>query len=187
MRALLLSLLLSQSDCFAPFVNRRHLPTYARCQRQLIACTKAQREPSQEPLRLDAASRRQLGVLLACGMLTQAAIGMIVPLMPAYASSRGLSSSGVGFIVAMPALARVLLNLPLGALVDVARKPPLVIGSLIEGIGSLGTATATSLGAMLPPRLLVGAGSAAATTAAQAYTMDVVDRYPNHKGVLLGR
>lgn len=120
-------------------------------------------------------------------MLAQMAIGMIAPLLPSFVASIGLSSSGVGLIVAMPSVARLVLNLPLGALVDVVgRKRPLVIGSLVEALGSLGTALAHSLSALLPPRLLVGAGSATATTAGTAYTMDVVDRYPEHRGLLLG-
>ena len=124
---------------------------------------------------------------LSTGMVAQMAIGAIVPLLPTYATQVGLSASGVGLIIAMPSAARLVLNLPLGFLVDaIGRKPPLVIGTLVEALGSIGTACASSLLTMCPPRLLVGAGSSAAGTANAAYTMDVVGKFPEHKGLLLG-
>ena len=73
-------------------------------------------------------------------MVAQMAIGAIVPLLPTYATQVGLSASGVGLIIAMPSAARLVLNLPLGFLVDaIGRKPPLVIGTLVEALGSIGT------------------------------------------------
>mmetsp|Transcript_6769 Transcript_6769/g.14840 ORF Transcript_6769/g.14840 Transcript_6769/m.14840 type:complete len:442 (-) Transcript_6769:341-1666(-) len=143
-------------------------------------------DASTPPAKLDRKGAMQLSLLVCGGMLTTMGIGMIIPVLPAYSESIGLSSSGVGLIVAMPAVARVLLNLPLGSIIDIARKPPLVVGSVLEGLGAIGTAGATSLATMLPPRLLVGAGSAAAGAASQAYTMDVVERYPAQRGLLLG-
>ena len=143
--------------------------------------------PPRARLQLDQSARVQLSVLLGCGMVAQMGIGMIVPLLPMYAERIGLAASGVGLVVAMPSIARLLLNLPLGALSDAyGRKLPLVVGSIVEAIGSIGTALATSLGSLLVPRLLVGAGSSAASAAGNAMFMDVVERYPSHRGLLLG-
>lgn len=143
--------------------------------------------PPPPPLQLDPQTRHQLLVLCGTGMVAQMAIGMVVPLLPSYAAQIGLTSSGVGLVIAMPSVARLLLNLPLGSLVDLmGRRPPLIIGSVVEAVGSLGTALATSLGTMLAPRLLVGAGSAGTGAAGTAYMMDVVDKFPAHKGFLLG-
>ncbi|KOO25758.1 tubulin-tyrosine ligase family protein [Chrysochromulina tobinii] len=119
--------------------------------------------------------------------MLQMAIGMIIPMLPAYAAQIGMTSSGVGLIVAMPSVARLVLNLPLGSLIDtIGRKPLLIIGTTVEAIGVLGTAFASSLATMLPPRLLVGAGSAGAGSAGTAYLYDVVDKFPERKGFLLG-
>ena len=145
--------------------------------------------PSSDPprLQLSRESKLQLGILLGSGFVIQMAVGMIIPVLPLFASSAGLGSSGVGLIIAMPAAAKLLLNLPVGHLVDtIGRKPPLIAGVVIDGIGSLCTAYASSLGQMVPARLIVGAGSACGTTAGGAYTMDVVGRYPAHIGLLLG-
>ena len=136
---------------------------------------------------LDAQSRSQLAIICGTGMMLQMAIGMIIPMLPAYAAQIGMTSSGVGLIVAMPSVARLVLNLPLGSLIDtIGRKPLLIIGTTVEAIGVLGTAFASSLATMLPPRLLVGAGSAGAGSAGTAYLYDVVDKFPERKGFLLG-
>jgi len=121
-------------------------------------------------------------------MLVQAAIGAVVPVLPAFASSLGLTATGVGVVVSTPSLAKVVLNLPAGRLVDSrwGRKGPMVLGALVDGCGSLATAAATSLSSLVPARLAVGAGSSMLATAEQAYLMDVVERFPNNTGALLG-
>ena len=51
------------------------------------------------------------------------------------------------------------------------------------------TASSTTLGQLVPARLLVGVGSATGGTvgtATTAYTMDVVGKYPEHSGVIFG-
>ena len=139
------------------------------------------------PLRLDREAKLQLSVLMASAFFLQLAVGAIVPVLPLFAQRIGLTANGVGLIVATPALAKLLLNLPIGHLADtIGRKPPLILGTLIEAAGSFATAFATTLSDLIPARLLVGAGSAAGTSAGAAYTMDVVGRYPEHTGLLLG-
>ncbi|KAL1525022.1 hypothetical protein AB1Y20_019897 [Prymnesium parvum] len=147
----------------------------------------ARRRPAPPPLRLSAESKLQLAVLVGSGMLVQMAVGVIVPVLPLFASSVGLSASDVGLLVALPSMAKLCFNLPMGLLVDSAgRKAPLVIGVLLDGIGSLATASARRLVTVAPARLLVGIGNSGAVVAEQAYLMDVVSKYPEHKGFLLG-
>jgi len=80
--------------------------------------------------------------------------------------------------------------LPVGHLVDVVgRKPPLVLGTFLDCIGQFWTAAATSVAPLVPARLLVGVGSATGSVtgpATTAYTQDVVGKYPQHSGLLLG-
>jgi MFS transporter, NNP family, nitrate/nitrite transporter len=133
-----------------------------------------------------ASAKIQVAVLLFGGMITTMALSMVNPLFPAYAEELGLSSRGLGLIIALPSIAKVILNLPMGVLVDRGRRLPLAAGIFVQGAGSLATAAARTLPAMFPARLLVGAGSAAANTAYSAYTMDVADKYPAHRGFLQG-
>ena len=90
----------------------------------------------------------------------------------------------------MPQLTKLLFNLPVGHLVDVVgRKPPLIVGALFDGIGQVMTATSTTIGQLLPARLVVGVGSATGSVngaATMAYTMDVVGKYPDQAGLLNG-
>ena len=59
-------------------------------------------------------AKTQLGVVLVSSALLQLGIGMIVPILPAYASSVGLTEAHVGVVIAVPAMARACLNLPAG-------------------------------------------------------------------------
>ena len=83
--------------------------------------------------------------------------GMIVPCLPAYAASLDLPASSVGLIVAVPAFARACLNLPAGRLADVlGRKRPMIVGSVLDAVGCLGTAMAGGLPSMAGSRLVMG-------------------------------
>ena len=112
---------------------------------------------------------------------------MIVPVLPTYATSLGLAESDVGLLIAIPAAARAVLNLPAGRLADLfGRKRPMVLGGIFDGLGTCGTALAGSLPTMVGSRLVMGGGGAIAGPALEAYTQDVVNAYPHHKGRLLG-
>lgn len=144
-------------------------------------------ETPPAPLSLDRTTKLQLGVMLLSGFLTQMGVGMIIVTLPAFAQTLGLGSLGVGLMVALPQLTKLLFNLPIGHFIDVnGRKPSLLAGAVIDALGQFSTAAATSLGALVPARLLVGIGSATGGTAATAYLMDVVGKYPARSGLLLG-
>lgn len=139
---------------------------------------------------LDRTSKLQLGILLSTGFFVQMGIGAIIVVLPLFAQSLGLGASGVGVLVALPQLTKLIFNLPVGHFVDtVGRKPLLIAGALIDGVGQFLTAWSSTLGQLVPARLLVGVGSATGGTvgtATTAYTMDVVGKYPEHSGLLLG-
>ena len=136
---------------------------------------------------LTSEDKLQLGVLFSTSLLVQLGIGVIIPVLPAYAQSVGLTATDVGLVVAVPSFASALLNLPVGRLVDVVgRKRPMIYGSLIDGVGCFATALAGGLNSMVGARLLMGSGSAISYTACEAYTLDVVGKFPAHKGRLMG-
>lgn len=115
----------------------------------------------------------QLSVLMGSGVLLQLGAGMIVPCLPAYAASLDLPASSVGLIVAVPAFARACLNLPAGRLADViGRKRPMIVGSVLDGLGCIGTAMAGGLPSMVGSRLVMGAGSSIAGDTTQAHVVN---------------
>ena len=139
------------------------------------------------PLLLSPESKMQLSLLLGSGALLQLGIGMIVPCLPMYATSVGLTPADVGIVVAVPSFARAILNLPAGRVADlVGRKKPWVIGCITDGAGCIATAFAGGLHSMVAARLFMGGGSAIGGAASGAYAMDVVSQFPQHKGRLLG-
>jgi MFS family permease len=139
---------------------------------------------------LDRTAKKQLAILLATGFAVQMGVGMIIVGLPIFATSIGLGTAGVGLLIAVPQLSKLLMNLPAGYLVDTrGRKPSLVWGALIDALGHIATALSTGFASLIPARLIVGVGSATGSAvgpAATAYTYDVVGKYPDHSGLLLG-
>ena len=139
---------------------------------------------------LDAETKLQLAILLSTSFLVQMGVGMGIIVLPVFAQSLGLGQLGVGLLVALPQVTKLLFNLPVGYLVDVVgRKPPLVLGAVLDAAGQIATAAASTMTGLVPARLLVGVGSATGGStgaAASAYQMDVLSKYPEHSGRLLG-
>ena len=178
----------------APLSHRPLFPT-PRAKASCIAteeqaaevCTESTQAEAVPPLSLDRTTKLQLAILLSTGFLVQMGVGAIIVILPAFAQSLGLGAMGVGLLVALPQITKLLFNLPAGFLTDaVGRKPVLLVGGILDAAGQLCTAAATSLWQLVPARLLVGIGSATSWTSTQAYTMDVVGKYPQHSGLLLG-
>ena len=142
------------------------------------------------PLVLDATTKKQLAIIVSTSFLVQLGVGMGIIVLPVFAQSLGLGQLGVGLLVALPQVTKLLFNLPVGYLVDVVgRKPPLVLGAVIDALGQIMTAAASSMTQLVPARLVVGVGSATGGStgaAATAYQMDVLAKYPEHSGRLLG-
>ena len=183
---------LPQHSRFAACTLPNHAPSSRAIVPPRLAATKATEKEvpmsgAPGPLVLDGTTKLQLGVLLSCSLLIQMGVGMIIVALPMYASGLGLGAGGVGLIIALPQLTKLLFNLPLGYFIDVVgRKPALVLGSLLDAIGQYGTAVASGLRQLALPRLLIGVGSASSACSTQAYTLDVVGKFPQHSGLLLG-
>lgn len=112
----------------------------------------------------------------------------MVPVLPIFATELGLGATGIGALMAAPAVARLALNLPLGRLADTwGRKPLMQYGTLVTATGSIGTGLLmhSGLPAVLGARLLVGAGSASSMTGSQAMMADLTDSAPQHRATIM--
>jgi len=109
--------------------------------------------------------------------------------MPLFAAQMGghLGATGIGMVISAPALATLVLSVPLGRLCDtVGRKPLMQGGTAFTAIGTILTGYSGSLLTMLPCRLLVGAGGASSMTGSSAYLADLSDRAPQHRAKIMG-
>ena len=100
--------------------------------------------------------------------------GVIGPVLPVYARRFGVSLAAVGVTVAVFGLARLLLNMPLGALSDRwGRRFLLVGGPLVVSISMVGSGLAGGIVSLTAWRFVAGAGSAMFMTGALVYLTDI--------------
>jgi MFS family permease len=115
----------------------------------------------------------------------QVGFGSVVPVLPLYASSFGVSPAAIGFTVAVYGLARFLLAVPAGRSADrLGRKSTLAIGGAATVLGNLACAVAPSYELFLAARFLAGAGAALTLTAAQIVLADITA--PAERGRAMG-
>ena len=106
--------------------------------------------------------------------VNQLGFGAMVPSLPLYASSFGVSASAIGLAVAAYGLARFLAVLPGGQLADRwGRRPVLAIGGLISAIGSFWCAEAHSFVEFILARMIAGAGAGIILTIGQIVLADI--------------
>lgn len=121
--------------------------------------------------------RRQLVVLSISGAALNLGFGVVIPALPVLSQELGFGATGVGLLLAAPSLARVIFNLPAGALVDsFGRVPCMIAGEMFAALGCLGTGLALSLNTMLPVRFMGGTGAALAASGSAAYLADLTER-----------
>lgn len=113
--------------------------------------------------------------------VNQLGFGAMVPSLPLYASSFGVSASAIGVAVAAYGLARFLAVLPGGQLADRwGRRPVLAIGGLISAVGSFWCAEAHSFAEFILARIVAGAGAGIILTIGQIVLADI--SAPNRRG-----
>jgi MFS transporter, DHA1 family, multidrug resistance protein len=117
--------------------------------------------------------------------VNQLGFGAVIPVLPLYASTFGVSLSAVGLTIGIYGLARFLLAVPAGRLSDrIGRRTTLALGGLVTVLGSLASAYAPSYEWFLLARFTAGAGAALTLTAAQIILADVT--VPAERGRALG-
>lgn len=105
----------------------------------------------------------------------------MVPSMPLYASSFGVSASAIGLAVAVYGFARFALALPGGQLADrMGRRPVLAIGGIVSAIGSFWCAEAHSFLEFNVARFVAGAGAGIILTTGQIVLADISS--PDRRG-----
>ena len=125
--------------------------------------------------------RRVLVWMCVLIAVNQLGFGGVVPALPLYAKSFGVSASAIGLAVAVYGLARFVVAIPTGQLCDgLGRRPTLAIGGVVSTLGNLWCAEAGSFPEFIVARFLAGAGAGLVLTAGQVVLADITT--PERRG-----
>lgn len=139
------------------------------------------RVPFISSLPLSGDRKRILGWMCLLIAVNQLGFGTIVPVVPLYAESFGVSAAAVGLTIAVYGLARFLVNMPAGALADRGgRRWTLAAGGLVTVVGNLLCAAAWNYPVFLSARFVAGAGAAMVLTGGQIVIADIAS--PQNRG-----
>jgi DHA1 family multidrug resistance protein-like MFS transporter len=116
----------------------------------------------------------RLTLILVSTALVMSGQGVMAPVLPLFASSFGVGAGAIGLTLSTFALARLILNVPLGILSDrYGRRILLAGGPVVSAVGMLGSGASSDLAELLGWRFVAGAGSAMYMTGAQVYLIDI--------------
>ncbi|MFN8150399.1 MAG: MFS transporter [Solirubrobacterales bacterium] len=139
--------------------------------------------PSYSP---DTGSRRLiLTVAISAIALETSLLGLVAPLLPEIEERTGAGDAALGLALAAYAIPIMLISIPVGRLADrIGRRPLLLTGLVLTGVGSLLIAYSESLGVLLVGRAVQGIGSTGSWVAALTVVSDLAR--PGRKGEAIG-
>jgi MFS family permease len=107
-------------------------------------------------------------------MLVMMGAGILGPVLPLFTVELGFGAAAAGAAVGAFALARLLFNVPLGALSDTrGRRILIVVGPAVVAVGMIGSGVATGLVSLIMWRFVAGLGSSMYMTGSLAYVVDI--------------
>jgi len=114
-------------------------------------------------------------------VINQLGFGGVVPALPLYAKSFGVSVSAIGMAVAVYGLARLAGAMPAAWLADgFGRRWALALGGIVTSAGNLWCALATSYPEFIMARFVAGAGAGLIVTTGQIVLADITT--PERRG-----
>lgn len=138
---------------------------------------------------LDRTMQRRIATLMGAQFLLSSGYGCIAPVLPALAVHLGVGSTSAGALLSLPAVSRLLLNMPAGRMADdpsIGRRPLMVGGCVTMTVACAGSYCTESLEVLLATRLLFGAGSAFAAAGTAAFIADISHTIPAYRARLMG-
>lgn len=134
---------------------------------------------------LEPHERQSLFVLFVTGLLFWASIAILLPTLPAYLNTIGISQQELGVIIGAFAIGLLFSRPIVGRLADTrGRKTVLIIGTAVAAVAPIGYLTVTSVPLLLPIRAFHGISIAAFTTAYSALVVDLAP--PKQRGEIIG-
>jgi DHA1 family multidrug resistance protein-like MFS transporter len=129
--------------------------------------------------------RRVLIWMCVLVAVNQLGFGGVMPALPLYAQSFGVSASAIGLAVGVYGLARFVVAAPVGHLADrFGRRPTLALGGVVTSLGNLWCALAGNYPEFITARFVAGAGAGLMVTVGQIVLADITT--PERRGRTMG-
>jgi MFS family permease len=129
-------------------------------------------------------TRRALVWVCLTIFVNQLGFGSILPVVPLYADTFGVSQTAIGLAIAVYGAARFLFNVPTARVADrLGRRWALAFGGVITVVGSLICGVADSYWLFLAGRFVAGGGASMVITGCQIITTDI--SVPANRGRLM--
>ena len=109
-------------------------------------------------------------------------VGAIIPAIPLYGQSIGLSQAANGIVISAPAIMLLLCAQWGGNFADRARKPAMMLGMALIALSDIGTAFASTLPVLIFVRLGLGAGRCIAESGERGMIADIARQVPTLRG-----
>ncbi|MCZ6678365.1 MAG: MFS transporter [Candidatus Poribacteria bacterium] len=101
--------------------------------------------------------------------------GILIPTLPLYAESFGLSLSLIGLVLAMQGAGILITDVPAGILLErIGRKSSMLIGAAVVALSTLGVGLAHTFFELILSQLIAGIGGALWSIARYTYLTDIV-------------
>lgn len=129
---------------------------------------------------LDPKTRNSYILLLVSQFILFLGVGAVIPVIPLYSQSIGLSSVSNGVVISAPAVALLLCSRYSAEFADVRRKPAMMAGMAIIAISDLATGLAGSLETLVLARLGLGLGRGYAEAGERGMLADLANLAPEN-------
>ena len=121
--------------------------------------------------------RRVLIAMCALIFANQLGFGAMVPSLPLYAETFGVSATAIGMAIAVYGLARFVTAVPSGLISDKwGRRPALAIGGLLSALGNFWSVFADAYPEFLIARFVAGAGAGMVVTTGSVVLADITTK-----------
>ena len=125
-----------------------------------------------------------LYILMFDMFITFSAIGLILPVMPAYLKTYGAAGQALGFIIAIIAFAQFIFSPVAGNLSDRhGRKNLIIFGLFVNGLSQIAFGLADELWMLYLCRFFTGVGSAFIVPPVMAYAADITSKEERGKAM----
>jgi MFS family permease len=121
--------------------------------------------------------RRVLIAMCVLIFSNQLGFGAMVPSLPLYAETFGVSATAIGMAIAIYGLARFVMAIPSGQIADKwGRRPALAIGGLLSALGNFWSVYADAYPEFMAARFVAGAGAGMVVTTGSVILADITTK-----------